>query len=167
MIRYVPGKSVGRRCSHRLLRMAVALFAALGTPAGASAQENDEILARMEYDRLRLFSGPGRNLAALRHRAYLDKLAMPPVGALPTALTSTNWRALGPDRVRSGSALTAGRVSAVAIHPEDPDIIFAGGAQGGVWKSTDAGASWTPLTDRECSLAMGHIAIDPEDPDII
>jgi len=168
VIRCLPGKSAGRRCSQRLLPMAVVLFAAAsGMPEGARAQENDEILARMEYDRLRLFSGPGRNLAALRHRAYLAKLAMPPVVALPTALTSTNWRALGPDRVRSGSALTAGRVSVVAVHPEDSDVIYAGGAQGGVWKSTDAGASWTPLTDRECSLAMGHIAIDPEDPDII
>jgi len=148
---------------------AAVLLTAMGVPTAGTAQETDEILARMEYDRVRLYSGsgPDRNLAALLQRARLEKLAMPSIGALPTALTLSTWRALGPDQVRSGGAITAGRVSAVAIHPDDPDIIYAGGAQGGVWKSTDAGDSWTPLTDQECSLAMGHIAIDPEDPDII
>ena len=147
--------------------LAVLMLAVAGAPAGGVAQENDEVLARMEYDRMRLYSGPGQNLAALLQRARLEKLAMPSVGALPTALTTTRWRALGPDRVTSGGSVTAGRVSVVAIDPDDSDVIYAGGAQGGVWKSTDAGASWSPLTDQECSLAMGHIAIDPEDPDII
>ena len=151
----------------RLIASAALWIVAAGAPAVGVAQEEDEVRARMEYDRIRLYSGPVGNLAALLQRARLEKLAMPPAGALPTALTTTTWRALGPDRVRSGSAFTAGRVSAVAIHPDDPDVIYAGGAQGGVWKSTDAGDSWTPLTDQECSLAMGHIAIDPEDPDIV
>ncbi|MDE2974038.1 MAG: hypothetical protein OXU64_04820 [Gemmatimonadota bacterium] len=146
--------------------LAVLALAAVSASAGA-AQENDEILARMEYDRMRLYSGGARNLAALLQRAYALKMAMPPNGAGAALRTTTRWRALGPDRVRSGSSWTAGRVSAVAIHPEDSDVIYAGGAQGGVWKSTDAGANWTPLTDEECSLAMGHIAIDLEDPDII
>ena len=151
----------------RQLPVAAFLAAALAAPSAGIAQENDKILARMEYGRMRLYSGPGRNLAALLQKARLEKLAMPQVGGLPTALTTTAWRALGPDRVREGGDFRAGRVSAVAIHPDDPDIIYAGSATGGVWKSSDAGARWTPLTDRECSLATGHIAIDPEDPDIV
>lgn len=164
---FTRGSSTRCPLPARILPVGAALLAALGAPSPGIAQETDEILARMEYDRMRLYSGPGRNFAALLQRARLAKLAMPSVGGLPTALTTTTWLALGPDRVTSGGAVTAGRVSAVAIHPEDEDIIYAGGAQGGVWKSTDAGASWTPLTDHECSLAMGHIAIDPEEPDII
>ena len=61
----------------------------------------------------------------------------------------------------------SGRVSALAIHPRDRDIIYIGAAQGGVWRTSDAGVSWVPLTDRECSLAMGSIAIDPVNPDIV
>ena len=163
------GNPAGAPRRRRLLSLCAALLAVTAVPSAGTAQENDEILARMEFDRLRLYSGPapGRSLAALLQMARLRKLAMPPGGRLPTAMASNTWRALGPDRVTDRGRLTAGRVSAVAIHPEDGDVIFAGGAQGGVWKSTDRGESWTPLTDQECSLAMGHIAIDPEDPDII
>ena len=121
----------------------------------------------MEFDRLRLYSGPGRNLAALLQSARLEKAAMPPGAALPMGVASARWRPLGPDRVNSNERFTAGRVSAIAIHPTDMNILYAGGAQGGVWRSDDAGANWRPLTDRECSLAMGSIAIDPVDPDIV
>ena len=165
--RFSSGTPAAHVRRFRLVALAALALPAVGAPAAGIAQENDEILARMEYDRMRLYSGPGRNLAVLLQRARLQKLAMPPVRGLPTALVSTTWRALGPDRVTSGATVTAGRVSAVAIDPDDSDIIYAGGAQGGVWKSTNGGTSWSPLTDQECSLAMGHIAIDPEDPDII
>jgi uncharacterized protein (TIGR03437 family) len=65
----------------------------------------------------------------------------------------------------------SGRVSAVALDPRYDGVnnqtIYIGGAQGGVWKSTDNGANWTPLTDTQPSLAMGAIAIDPKNPNVI
>ena len=160
---------VGRRRapSPRTFGAVALALAALAPPAPVAAQENDEILARMEFDRLRLYSGPGANLAELLQRARVEKLRMPTVGGRLRGLNDTEWESIGPEQVESGSALTAGRVSVVVIHPDDEDVLFAGGAQGGVWKSADVGESWEPLTDEECSLAMGHIAIDPEDPDII
>ena len=121
----------------------------------------------MEYDRIRLYSGGERNLAILLQDALRQKRAMPPGGILPMGVVDTRWRALGPDRVLNNGVVTAGRVSAIAIHPTDMNILYAGGAQGGVWRSDDAGANWRPLTDQECSLAMGSIAIDPVNPDII
>lgn len=154
----------------RLRRLAPGFLAlaAAAAPSAAAAQESEQILGRMEYERIRLYSGAERNLAALLQNALRQKRAMPPGGGiLPMALTDTRWRALGPDRVMDGGAATAGRVSAIAIHPTDMNILYAGGAQGGVWRSDDAGASWRPLTDQECSLAMGSIAIDPVNPDII
>jgi photosystem II stability/assembly factor-like uncharacterized protein len=45
--------------------------------------------------------------------------------------------------------------------------VYLGAAQGGVWRSRDNGATWTPLTDDQPSLAMGAIAIDPTNPNII
>ena len=151
----------------RLLTLASLALAAVGAPSAATAQENEQIRARMEYDRIRLYSGGERNLAVLLQDALRRKRAMPPGGTMPMALVDTRWRALGPDRVMTNGVATAGRVSAIAIHPTDMNILYAGGAQGGVWRSDDAGANWRPLTDRECSLAMGSIAIDPVNPDII
>ena len=146
---------------------ALLVLAAAAAPSPATAQENDEILARMEYDRIRLYSGAELNLAALLQNALRQKRAMPPGGTLPMGLADTRWRPLGPGRVSTGGVFTAGRVSTIAIHPTDMNIVYAGSAQGGVWRSDDAGANWTPLTDQECSLAMGSIAIDPVSPDIV
>jgi len=78
---------------------------------------------------------------------------------------ATAWRSIGPTTISNGVA--AGRVTAVAVNPVDPLVIYAGGAQGGVWKTTDAGLSWTPLTDNQCSLAVGSIDIDPVNPSIV
>ncbi|MBI1737804.1 MAG: hypothetical protein HYR58_00975, partial [Acidobacteria bacterium] len=55
----------------------------------------------------------------------------------------------------------SGRIGAIAVDPTDPNIVYLGGAQGGVWKTTDGGLNWTPLTDSQASLAIGAIAIDP------
>ncbi len=63
--------------------------------------------------------------------------------------------------------LDAGRVPALAFHPTDRNTLYIGTAAGGVWKTTNEGASWTPLTDGQCSLVTGAIAIDPVDPNIV
>jgi photosystem II stability/assembly factor-like uncharacterized protein len=79
-------------------------------------------------------------------------------------LSTSAWTPVGPAPISNGSA---GRISTVAVHPDDPNTVYIGGAQGGVWKTVDGGLSWMPLTDDQCSLAMGSIAIDPADPDIV
>jgi hypothetical protein len=60
-----------------------------------------------------------------------------------------------------GSPTASGRVSALAVDPTNASVVYLGGANGGVWKSTDAGNTWTPLTDAQPSLSVGAIAIDP------
>jgi photosystem II stability/assembly factor-like uncharacterized protein len=61
----------------------------------------------------------------------------------------------------------SGRVADVAVHPSDPNHWLIGAAQGGVWRTLDSGATWTPLTDTQASLAMGAIAFAPSNPNII
>ena len=132
-----------------------------------SAQDTEEIRARMEYDRLRLYSGGPVDIAERRQLARLRVEAMVGGAPHPASALSRRWRPLGPDRTDSFGRWTSGRVSAVAIHPRDPAIVYIGAAQGGVWRTTDGGTSWEPLTDGECSLAMGAIAIDPVAPEIV
>src|SRR5204862_5471156 len=57
--------------------------------------------------------------------------------------------------------------NSIAVHPTDPLTIYIGAAQGGVWKTTNGGTTWTALTDGQCSLAMGSVAIDPVNPQIV
>ncbi|HYL83649.1 MAG TPA: hypothetical protein VE263_05405, partial [Candidatus Angelobacter sp.] len=62
-----------------------------------------------------------------------------------------------------GFPTASGRVSALAVDSSDAtgQTIYLGGAAGGVWKTTNGGTTWTPLTDSQPSLAVGSIAIDP------
>src|SRR5688572_14550720 len=89
------------------------------------------------------------------------------LGILATLLTSTPalaavfvpWTPVGPGNV-------GGRVTGVAADPSDAggNTIYVSSANGGVWKTTDGGASWTPLTDGQPSLATSALAVDPTAP---
>ncbi len=92
-------------------------------------------------------------------------------GALGSLLV---WESLGPSPLvggqigRTGNTRDmAGRATEIAVHPQDPDRWLIGGAQGGIWETRDGGASWTPLTDAQASLATGSIAIAASAPETI
>lgn len=91
-----------------------------------------------------------------------------------TVPQAQQWTSIGPrglygDNGFFGSLpqLDAGRVPALAFHPTDRYTLYAGTSAGGVWKSTNEGASWVPLTDTECSLTTGAIVVDPVNPEIV
>ena len=66
-----------------------------------------------------------------------------------------------------GPALMGGRIADIAVHPGDPATWYVAVGSGGVWKTTNAGTSWTPVFDDQPSYSIGDIAIDPSDPDIV
>src|SRR5690606_17248846 len=76
------------------------------------------------------------------------------------------WRELGPAPM-SWFGGSAGRISAIACSPSDPDRMFAGSADGGVWRTADGGATWRPVTPSAPTGAIGALAIDPTDERII
>ncbi|MCH7791673.1 MAG: hypothetical protein IID31_05255 [Planctomycetes bacterium] len=99
----------------------------------------------------------GALLRAIAHRdGMIDAQNSAPTGATD----GPNWSWLGPGNI-------GGRVREVLIHPLQPDIMWTGGASGGVWKTIDGGASWQPLNDFLSSLSIGCMAMDPLDPDVI
>ena len=82
--------------------------------------------------------------------------------------SNANWMPYGPSELPpSVDQITShgmGRINCIAFHPTDSATIFVGVAQGGVWKSTNSGASWTPLTDQLPIIRISDIAIDPTNP---
>ena len=80
---------------------------------------------------------------------------------------SSNWVQMGPMAIPNGQTyssarvLVSGRVTAIVVDPTDSNIVYAGTAQGGVWKTSDGGATWTPQNDNNVSLAIGALAMDP------
>ncbi|MGE5764790.1 MAG: choice-of-anchor D domain-containing protein [Mycobacterium leprae] len=80
-------------------------------------------------------------------------------------LTGTVWAPIGPSPIQSARQ-DNGLTTAIAINPNDGNIIYQGTAGGGVWRTIDGGNTWTPIFDRQIALGIGEpagIAIDPND----
>src|ERR1700730_5683301 len=86
--------------------------------------------------------------------------ASTPAATVPGNLFGAmRWRQVGPFR--------GGRVLAVTGVPGEPGVFYFGAASGGVWRSSDAGANWEPLFDREDIASIGGVAVAPSDHNIL
>ncbi|HZW10000.1 MAG TPA: GC-type dockerin domain-anchored protein [Phycisphaerales bacterium] len=96
--------------------------------------------------------------------AWIAAAIVAPSLAPPGA--AQDWQELGPAPINSSGGYS-GRISAIACSATDPNLYYVGGADGGVWKTLDGGATWTPLTDRMPTTSTGAIAVDPTDDRVV
>lgn len=75
-------------------------------------------------------------------------------------LSAFKFRCIGP-------ALMSGRISDIAVKPDDPHTWYVAAGSGGVWKTTNGGTTFEPIFDGEASYSIGCVAIDPLFPSII
>jgi photosystem II stability/assembly factor-like uncharacterized protein len=76
-----------------------------------------------------------------------------------TALGSLTWRSIGPQR--------GGRSVAVAGSSTRPGEYYMGTTGGGVFKTTDGGESWAPVSDKYCGGTIGAVAVSESNPDVV
>lgn len=69
---------------------------------------------------------------------------------------NTPWKIQGPGNIGA-------RVNTVTVDPNNEAVMYAGFARGGVWKTTDSGATWNPIFDDQLFLSIGDIVVDPSD----
>ncbi|HEX8071797.1 MAG TPA: Calx-beta domain-containing protein, partial [Pyrinomonadaceae bacterium] len=134
--------------------------------------EGEEIERREEwfmFQRAYPFETPpaeGRRRAWEARRRMKDE----GVGVLPLSLQQS-WQPIGPAPTTSAFAnnwgLTSGRINAVAVSPANPQVVLVGAATGGIWRSTDAGQTFTPVSDAQVDLAVGAIAFSRSNPAIV
>jgi photosystem II stability/assembly factor-like uncharacterized protein len=77
-----------------------------------------------------------------------------------SAYGSIPFRNLGP-------GYTGGRITDIAVNPENRSIRYVGTASGNVWKTVNAGTTWQPIFDRYGSYSVGVVTLDPNDPNVI
>ncbi|MEM9548417.1 MAG: fibronectin type III domain-containing protein [Bacteroidota bacterium] len=104
------------------------------------------------------FPAAGRNLTAFN--SYLKKYNSEERDA------TNPWESLGPSSNSSGYAGT-GRINSVGFHPTNQDIVYVGSAGGGIWKTTNGGDSWTPISDYIGSIGVSAIIVDPLSPETV
>jgi len=66
-----------------------------------------------------------------------------------------------------GPAFMTGRIADIVLHPENESIWYVGVGSGGVWKTENAGTTWTPIFESEGSYSIGCVTLDPNDPDTV
>src|SRR5262249_48136732 len=70
------------------------------------------------------------------------------------------WTWLGPGNI-------GGRTRAIVINPIDTNVMYAAGVSGGIWKSANAGVSWTPIGDLLPNIPVSSLVLDPVNPNVI
>ncbi|HVB37595.1 MAG TPA: hypothetical protein VND92_03625, partial [Vicinamibacterales bacterium] len=94
----------------------------------------------------------------------LVSLLVPPVPARaqsvdPALYAAMRWRLIGPFR--------GGRTVAASGVPQQPNVFYVAASNGGVWKTTDYGRTWTPIFDGQDTGSIGALAVAPSNPDVI
>lgn len=63
-----------------------------------------------------------------------------------------------------GPAMTSGRIADIAVHPDNQNIMYVAVGSGNVWKTINAGTTWTPIFEKYGSYSIGCITLDPNNP---
>jgi photosystem II stability/assembly factor-like uncharacterized protein len=99
--------------------------------------------------------------------AFCTRLTCLAAAILPASFAiAQSWTELGPAPTNAFSGST-GRISAIACSRTAANTYYAGGADGGLWRSTDAGTTWTPLSNTVETSSVGAVTLDPVNESII
>ena len=112
-----------------------------------------------------LHLGPAGEFVNISKKTY-DAIAAR--GDAPLNTANGAWSFTGPSTCYIGnpniSGLGTGRIDRIAFHPTDAGTIYVGTPSGGLWKTTNGGTSWTPLSSYIPSLGISGIVVDYSDP---
>lgn len=172
--------------SRALLAAVVVLFAAdsgRSDPRGDAAGDADVPPFAAGLEKRKYLEARERAIADRRgiphflsydpRRRALDQLEPTRASRGGVSFDWAQWVQIGPNPIPNGQVETgpqepvSGRVSAIAVDPSDPATVYVGTAGGGVYRSINSGANWTPIFDEANSLAIGALALAPSDPDIL
>ena len=84
-----------------------------------------------------------------------------------TTKSNNIWKPRGPYSKDIESGIGLGRINCVEFHPTDTNTMWIGTPSGGMWKTTDGGISWAPITDSLPTLGVSSIVVNPNNPDIL
>lgn len=151
-------ETISSDCSVETTALPFSWSLSLMTENGEFSDVSDELSESEGLSPVFIPDETGKYIIAFKVGDFLEELEIPIV---PGQLT---WWNSGPTILKPGNF--AGHMSSIAIDPHTGDV-YAGANSGGVWKSTDEGRSWHPLTDHKLPfLYIGSLAIARQTPDV-
>jgi photosystem II stability/assembly factor-like uncharacterized protein len=165
-------KKAVKKAARKVVARVKSLKPKLQRRAKGGPPPDDPILRHKKLSADRLIGAPDASLAERRLTALARRRAMP-VPAAPPVGGASNWVQLGPMAIPNGQTYSAsrvlvtGRVTGIAIDPGSPSTMFIGTAKGGVWKTTNSGGSWSPMSDQVVSLSIGALTLDPTNAQVV
>ncbi len=130
-------------------------------PVPERESNQTEAVNALIFRHMRSIGGPNEKMPpnaiskALEQRKQLLVERPGQAGIFPAS-----WTWLGPGNI-------GGRIRGVVIHPTQPSTMWVGGVTGGVWKTTNSGATWVPLDDFLPNMGIGCLAIDKNNPNVL
>ena len=161
-LRYMsPSKSAGRLEGYRALKKAFHTYWKNREPAD---EDEYNTFARWEW----MIDQRITDDSYIQPETYWNEILRKEEARKKGELTG-DWHYLGPPHpptdINSGQVIGAGRIDCIAFHPSDSNTFWVGAPTGGLWKTTDGGKTWQPLTDFIASIGISDIAVDPDHPD--
>jgi photosystem II stability/assembly factor-like uncharacterized protein len=135
-------------------------------PAIGEEESGDEIMEREVFFHLKRAGGPDKTIPSGAYEsARQQSVRMQKDRNLFSVLTSgSNWVSVNPTGLfynRTNANYISGRTNSFAFHPTDPNTFYVAAAGGGIWKTSDGGVHFLPMTDNISSLTSGAVAVDP------
>jgi photosystem II stability/assembly factor-like uncharacterized protein len=148
---------------------------AIAQQASIWDQVPEEIRERNSFKRLEWFyrqrSAPYDTIPLQVYLSELEKEVQKAITGIENPLNNLQWNSIGPTGINSTSPThwgeMSGRVRGLDVDPTNSNIVYAGVAAGGIWKTTDGGTSWANVGDNLASLTYGAVAIDPNNPNTV
>lgn len=103
-----------------------------------------------------VFCGIGQTISFAQKKNETPKKPAPE----SSTFNGLKFRSIGP-------AFMSGRIADIAFHPDNENIWYVAIGSGGVWKTENAGTTWSPIFDGQKSYSIGCIALDPQNPNIV
>lgn len=107
--------------------------------------------------------------ADARNRAWKAQTQFQTTGRL-RAQAAAAWRSIGPSPTVSAWyeswGPTSGRINSIAVSPSNSQVVLLGASTGGIWRSTDGGGRFTPVSDDQADLEVGYLAFSKSNPSI-
>jgi hypothetical protein len=137
--------------------------------AGSAGDESDDLMSALgAYNDPRL--SPDGAVTAGAYTAAWNHVTQMPVSTgtfsevttQPYNSDSLHYRDQSASNSGGGAGYSAGRIAALAVDPTHTGVLYAGGADGGVFRSTDDGATWAPIADHLPALSVGSLALMPD-----